>query len=289
MSSFPGAPGAGGPLNPGAAASGGPTQGGAPLRPPASIPSNVQGHPSGHAFVPPGMMAPPGALPGHGAPYGMPQQGMWRPQAQPATGAAPQRPAAHPQQQGVQIKCEWTEHTAPDGRKYYYNAGTKASVWQKPKAYADAELEAQAAKAIADCPWKEHTAPDGRLYFHNRSLSRSVWKIPDELAAAQAEAARLRAQITAAAAATTAASTTVQVAPAAAGVKTGEFMYATPEEAKVAFKAMLSHVKAPPDSKWDKISSRIEAAGDARFKALKTNGQRASCYKEWVRYHFHRT
>jgi hypothetical protein len=42
-------------------------------------------------------------------------------------------------------------------------------------------------------------------------------------------------------------------------------------------------VQAPQDSKWDKISARIEAAGDARFKALKTNGQRASCYKEWVR------
>lgn len=251
------------------------------------MPPNVQGHPTGQPFVPPGMTVRPGAMPGqgampgHGAPYGMPPHGMWRPQAQPASGAAPaaapQRPAAHPQQQAVQFKCEWTEHTAPDGRKYYYNAGTKASVWQKPKAYADAEFEAEAAKVIADCPWKEHTAPDGRSYFHNRGLGRSVWKVPNELAAAQAEATRLRGQITAATAASSA------TTPAAVGVRSGEFMYATPEEAKTAFKAMLSHVKAPLDSKWDKITARIEAAGDARFKALKTNGQRASCYKEWVR------
>lgn len=179
----------------------------------------------------------------------------------------------------MQVKCEWTEHTAPDGRKYYYNAGTKASVWQKPKAYADAELEAQAAKVIADCPWKEHTAPDGRSYFHNRDLRRSVWKIPDELAAAQAEATRLRAQI---ASGTAASASAPAAAPAVAGGKSGEFMYATPEEAKAAFKAMLSHVQAPLDSKWDKISARIESSGDPRFKALKTNGQRASCYKEWV-------
>lgn len=273
-SSFPGAPSAAGQPNQaaGAAAPGS----GAALRPPSSMPPNVQGQP----FVPPGMMPRPGAVPTHGAPYGMPSHGMWRPQGQPTSGAtaaaAAQRPAAHPQQQGVQIKCEWTEHTAPDGRKYYYSAATRASVWQKPKAFADAELEAQAAKVIADCPWKEHTAPDGRSYFHNRSLSRSVWKIPEELAAAQAEAARLRAQINGAAA------TPAQSSAAAAGAKTSEFMYATPEEAKVAFKAMLSYVKAPQDSKWDKISTRIEAAGDPRFKALKTNGQRASCYKEWV-------
>ncbi len=29
-------------------------------------------------------------------------------------------------------KPTWTEHTAPDGRKYYYNATTKQSVWVKP-------------------------------------------------------------------------------------------------------------------------------------------------------------
>lgn len=33
---------------------------------------------------------------------------------------------------GAASKPAWTEHTAPDGRKYYYNASTKQSVWQKP-------------------------------------------------------------------------------------------------------------------------------------------------------------
>ena len=31
-------------------------------------------------------------------------------------------------------KPEWTEHTAPDGRKYYYNSSTKQSSWTKPAA-----------------------------------------------------------------------------------------------------------------------------------------------------------
>ena len=29
--------------------------------------------------------------------------------------------------------CEWSEHTAPDGKKYYYNTRTAESVWEKPK------------------------------------------------------------------------------------------------------------------------------------------------------------
>jgi len=29
-------------------------------------------------------------------------------------------------------KTNWTEHKAPDGRTYYYNAVTKQSSWEKP-------------------------------------------------------------------------------------------------------------------------------------------------------------
>ena len=35
--------------------------------------------------------------------------------------------------------AEWTEHTAPDGRKYYYNAKLQQSVWVKPQAITDLE------------------------------------------------------------------------------------------------------------------------------------------------------
>lgn len=30
----------------------------------------------------------------------------------------------------------WTEHTAPDGRKYYFNKASGKSVWEKPLADA---------------------------------------------------------------------------------------------------------------------------------------------------------
>ncbi|KFM23843.1 Pre-mRNA-processing factor 40-like protein A [Auxenochlorella protothecoides] len=41
----------------------------------------------------------------------------------------------------------WTEHTAPDGRKYYYNAGTKQSVWTKPVELQTPEAALKAVEA----------------------------------------------------------------------------------------------------------------------------------------------
>lgn len=36
-------------------------------------------------------------------------------------------------------KSDWTEHTAPDGRKYYYNTKLAKSSWEKPEELAAAE------------------------------------------------------------------------------------------------------------------------------------------------------
>lgn len=79
-------------------------------------------------------------LPGQGGGFPGPQRpaaGGFAGGHGPAMGAAPgggvPSPAAAltpPQQQ--QPKPDWTEHTAPDGRKYYYNNRTKQSAWEKP-------------------------------------------------------------------------------------------------------------------------------------------------------------
>jgi hypothetical protein len=34
-------------------------------------------------------------------------------------------------------RSDWTEHTAPDGRKYYYNAKLSKSSWEKPDELID--------------------------------------------------------------------------------------------------------------------------------------------------------
>jgi len=74
-------------------------------------------------------------------------------------------------------KETWTEHKAPDGRTYFYNAATRASSWEKPDSLkTPAELE------LSKCPWKEYTSDAGKIYFHNVETKESVWTIPPALA-----------------------------------------------------------------------------------------------------------
>merc|ERR1719178_279091 len=73
--------------------------------------------------MPPPWMAGPGGPPG--GPPGMPPWGMAPP---PGAGNAPK-------------PCKWTEHTAPDGKRYYYNGETQDSVWEKPQELKDWEVD----------------------------------------------------------------------------------------------------------------------------------------------------
>ena len=36
--------------------------------------------------------------------------------------------------------CKWSEHTSPEGKKYYYNSETQESVWEKPQELKDWEV-----------------------------------------------------------------------------------------------------------------------------------------------------
>lgn len=65
---------------------------------------------------------------------------------------------------------EWTEHTAPDGRKFFYNIKTKESTWEKPDVLKTAyELE---------CDWTEYTSKEGRPYYYNNKTKKSQWDKP---------------------------------------------------------------------------------------------------------------
>jgi pre-mRNA-processing factor 40 len=59
----------------------------------------------------------------------------------PESQAAPSAPAPP----AAASKSLWTEYTHQDGRKYYYHAVTKQTVWQKPD-----EL-----KTPKEVPWRQ--------------------------------------------------------------------------------------------------------------------------------------
>ena len=60
------------------------------------------------------------------------------------------------------MEVEWTEHTAPDGRHYYFNRKTQVSSWDKPS-----ELQTPEERA---CVWREYTSEGNKVYYHNLSL-----------------------------------------------------------------------------------------------------------------------
>ena len=75
----------------------------------------------------------------------------------------------------------WTEHTAPDGRrKYWHNASTGKSTYEKPACFMTATE-----RADATTRWKEAVAPDGRAYFHNLDTKETRWTVPDAVRAAR--------------------------------------------------------------------------------------------------------
>lgn len=67
----------------------------------------------------------------------------------PANSAAADVPPAKPAattgtaQTVAPAKCSWTEHTSPDGFKYYYNSATQQSTWEKPEELTKFEQQQQ--------------------------------------------------------------------------------------------------------------------------------------------------
>ncbi|KAG2177831.1 hypothetical protein INT43_003078, partial [Umbelopsis isabellina] len=69
----------------------------------------------------------------------------------------------------------WTEHTTPEGRKYWFNNATKTSTWEKPE-----DLLTEVEKALRECEWQEHTTPEGKKYYSHKTTKESRWVMPDE-------------------------------------------------------------------------------------------------------------
>ncbi|KAH9924721.1 uncharacterized protein B0H18DRAFT_1085405 [Fomitopsis serialis] len=69
----------------------------------------------------------------------------------------------------------WTEHRNPEGRTYWFNTGTRESVWEKPD-----DLKTPFERALNQTKWKEYIS-GGRKYYYNTDTKESKWDMPDEL------------------------------------------------------------------------------------------------------------
>lgn len=97
---------------------------------------------------------PPGSFPGPSGMAGPAPNGMPSMQQQPPAQHQQAPPPAQAQQQQAppaQPKPDWTEHKAPDGRLYWYNAKTKVSKWDKPAELLSPEVRGYKSQGSETC------------------------------------------------------------------------------------------------------------------------------------------
>ncbi|KAL3276562.1 hypothetical protein HHI36_011936 [Cryptolaemus montrouzieri] len=131
-----------------------------PVANPLAVPNVLTGPPPGMPpfGAPPGQFVPPFGLPPPGmhAPWagGAPGPNPWAMGAPPPWGLPPGIPLLGKVDPELIAKAaEWTEHKAPDGRMYYYNAKKGESVWEKPQPLKDLETaNLAAAQGISTRP-----------------------------------------------------------------------------------------------------------------------------------------
>ncbi|XP_047642515.1 pre-mRNA-processing factor 40 homolog B isoform X2 [Phacochoerus africanus] len=140
-----------------------------PPFPPMGLPPMSQ-RPPAIPPMPPGIMPP--MLPPMGAPPPLTQipgmvppmmPGMLMPAVPVTAATAPGADTASSAVPGTgPPRALWSEHVAPDGRIYYYNADDKQSVWEKPSV-----LKSKAELLLSQCPWKEYKSDTGKPYYYN--------------------------------------------------------------------------------------------------------------------------
>ncbi|XP_044797659.1 pre-mRNA-processing factor 40 homolog B isoform X2 [Bubalus bubalis] len=154
-----------------------------PPFPPMGLPPMSQ-RPPAIPPMPPGIMPP--MLPPMGAPPPLTQipgmvppmmPGMLMPAVPVTAATAPGADTASSAVAGTgPPRALWSEHVAPDGRVYYYNADDKQSVWEKPSV-----LKSKAELLLSQCPWKEYKSDTGKPYYYNNQSKESRWTRPKDL------------------------------------------------------------------------------------------------------------
>ena len=167
---------------------------------------------------------------------------------------------------GDENRGTWTEHTAPDGRKYYYNSELKKSSWSIPEGWN--------ASGSATGVWEEHKAPDGRTYYHNRATKESKWSLP--------VGATVVSRKDVAASGTPPTRSLPAFVPPPGALQPGPTpQFATAREAHQAFHKMLTDAQIPSWITWENVMPIMSV--DRRFGSVATASERKMLFDEYIR------
>lgn len=171
------------------------------------------------------------------------------------------------EQEAAETSGTWTEHVAPDGRKYYYNAMLKKSSWTKPSVVSPG--------TEAGSAWEEHKAPDGRTYYYNRATKQSKWNLPPGAVIVPKIAAHRDPE-----AAPSEQKAPVFVPPPGALQPGPTPHFATNAEAKEAFLRLLDVCQIPAWMSWEQVCSMLST--DRRFGGIRSVQERKVVFEEYV-------
>jgi pre-mRNA-processing factor 40 len=184
---------------------------------------------------------------------------------------APGSASPNLEQDAEEASENWTEHVAPDGRKYYYNATLKKSSWTKPCVVSPGASPG----TDAGSAWEEHKAPDGRTYYYNRATKQSKWNLPPGAAIIPKIAARRGLE-----AAPSEQKLPMFVPPPGALQPGPTPHFATNAEAKEAFLKMLEVCQIPAWMSWEQVLSLLST--DRRFGGIRSVQERKAVFEEYV-------
>ncbi|XP_024392960.1 flowering time control protein FCA isoform X1 [Physcomitrium patens] len=83
-------------------------------------------------------------------------------------------PVAAPQPPAPQLTCDWSEHTSPEGYKYYYNSTTRESKWEKPEELKAFEQQQQLTQVTLPAA----TSTSGMGYMHSQPVTNGSAELP---------------------------------------------------------------------------------------------------------------
>ncbi|KAJ4473649.1 hypothetical protein J3R30DRAFT_3510590 [Lentinula aciculospora] len=204
----------------------------------------------------------------------------------------------------------WTEHRNPEGRTYWFNTGTRESVWEKPD-----ELKSPFERALNQTKWKEYFS-GGRKYYYNTETKESKWDMPDELLLVLEKVEKEKAAPLAAVpgaitapgfipvgSATSATSSSEAITNGVVGPHTGALPlasstvlparpnvpedpviphngFATVEEGEKAFSHLLRKAGVDPSWTWDQTMRAIIT--DPLYKALNTLAEKKAVFEKYT-------